>query len=69
MQVTAITRKAKPVFAQLISQVRPIESIVIKNVSSEPLFLAHLKTDLGVKGIRRVVMHERLTTLRPVIFL
>ncbi len=69
MQVTAITHKTKPVFTQIISQVTPSESSVIKKVAYEPLFLAHLKSDLGVKGIRRVVMHERLTNLRPVIFL
>jgi 4-hydroxy-3-polyprenylbenzoate decarboxylase len=69
MQVTAITHKRKPVFAQIISQVTPSESSVIKRVAYEPLFLAHLKQNLGVKGIRRVVMHERLTNLRPVIFL
>src|SRR6186713_2406147 len=69
IQVTAITHKKKPVFAQIISQVTPSESSVIKKVAYEPLFLAHLKSDLGVKGIRRVVMHERLTNLRPVIFL
>ncbi len=69
MQVTAITHKKKPVFAQIISQVTPSESSVIKKVAYEPLFLAHLRTHLGVKGIRRVVMHERLTNLRPVIFL
>jgi UbiD family decarboxylase len=69
MEVTAITHKKNPVFAQIISQVTPSESSVIKKVAYEPLFLAHLKTQLGVKGIRRVVMHERLTNLRPVIFL
>jgi 4-hydroxy-3-polyprenylbenzoate decarboxylase len=67
--VTAITRKRKPVFAQIISQVTPSESSVIKKVAYEPLFLAHLKRELGVKGILRVSMHERLTNLRPVIFL
>lgn len=69
MQVTAITHKRAPVFAQIISQVTPSESSVIKKVAYEPLFLAHLKHNLSVKGIRRVVMHERLTNLRPVIFL
>jgi 4-hydroxy-3-polyprenylbenzoate decarboxylase len=69
MQITAITMKRKPVFAQIISQVTPSESSVIKKVAYEPLFLAHLKQSLGVKGIRRVAMHERLTNLRPVIFL
>jgi 4-hydroxy-3-polyprenylbenzoate decarboxylase len=69
MQVTAITHKRKPVFTQIISQVTPSESSVIKRVAYEPLFLAHLKQNLSVKGIRCVVMHERLTNLRPVIFL
>jgi UbiD family decarboxylase len=69
MQITAITHKKKPVFAQIISQVTPSESSVIKKVAYEPLFLAHLKHQLGVKGILQVSMHERLTNLRPVIFL
>jgi 4-hydroxy-3-polyprenylbenzoate decarboxylase len=69
IEVTAITCKRKPVFTQIISQVTPSESSVIKKVAYEPLFLAHLKQQLGVKGILRVVMHERLTNLRPVIFL
>ena len=42
IQVTAITHK-KPVFAQIISQVTPSESSVIKKVAYEPLFLAHLQ--------------------------
>ena len=56
-------------FASIISQVTPSESSVIKKVAYEPLFLATCETQLGVKGMRRVVMHERLTNLRPVIFL
>jgi UbiD family decarboxylase len=69
MQVTAITHKRSPVFCSIISQVTPSESSVIKKVAYEPLFLNHLRNGLSVKGIRRVVMHERLTNLRPVIFL
>jgi 4-hydroxy-3-polyprenylbenzoate decarboxylase len=57
------------VFCSIISQVTPSESSVIKKVAYEPLFLSHLRSDLSIKGIRRVVMHERLTNLRPVIFL
>jgi 4-hydroxy-3-polyprenylbenzoate decarboxylase len=49
--------------------VTPSESSVIKKVAYEPFFLAHLRDQLAVKGIKRVVMHERLTNLRPVIFL
>src|SRR5215470_11700194 len=69
MQVTAITRKRSPVFTSIISQVTPSESSVIKKVAYEPLFLDHLRNVLAIKGIRAVVMHERLTNLRPVIFL
>jgi 4-hydroxy-3-polyprenylbenzoate decarboxylase len=69
MQVTAITHKRAPVFASIISQVTPSESSVIKKVAYEPLFLAHLRSALGVKSIRKVVMHEPLSNLRPVIFL
>ena len=68
MRVTAITHKRAPVFASIISQVTPSESSVIKKVAYEPLFLSHLRQRLGIKGVRRVVMHERLTNLRPVIF-
>jgi 4-hydroxy-3-polyprenylbenzoate decarboxylase len=68
MRVTAITRKHAPVFASIISQVTPSESSVIKKVAYEPLFLGHLREHLGIKGVRRVTMHERLTNLRPVIF-
>jgi UbiD family decarboxylase len=68
MQVTAITRKRKPVFCSIISQVTPSESSVIKKVAYEPLFLAHLRDNLAIKGVTRVAMHERLTNLRPVLF-
>ena len=69
MQVTAITHKRAPVFTSIISQVTPSESSVIKKVAYEPLFLSHLRDHLSIKSIRKVVMHERLTNLRPVIFL
>jgi 4-hydroxy-3-polyprenylbenzoate decarboxylase len=69
MHITAITMKAKPVFVSIISQVTPSESSVMKKVAYEPMFLEHLKAALGIKGIRRVVMHEPLTNLRKVIFL
>ena len=68
MHVTAITHKRAPVFTSIISQVTPSESSVVKKVAYEPLFLSHLRDRLGIKGVRRVMMHERLTNLRPVIF-
>ena len=69
MQVTAITHKKKPVFCSIISQVTPSESSLVKKVAYEPLWLAHLKDHLSIRGVRRVVMHEPLTNLRPVIFI
>lgn len=69
MQVTAITHRRKPVFASILSQVTPSESSVIKKVAYEPAFLAHLRDQLSIKGIRRVVMHEPLSNVRPIIFL
>ena len=52
MQVTAITHKRSPVFTSIISQVTPSESSVIKKVAYEPLFLAHLRDQLAIKGVR-----------------
>ncbi len=68
MRVTAITHKRAPVFASIISQVTPSESSVLKRVAMEPLFLTHLRDQLAIKGVRRVVMHEPLSNLRKVIF-
>ena len=66
MQVTAITRKRAPVFVSIISEVTPSESSVVKKVAYEPMFLAHLRDQLSIKGVRKVVMHEPLTNLRKV---
>src|SRR5712671_4145358 len=68
MQITAITHRHNPVFASIISQVTPSESSLVKKVAYEPMYLAHLRDTLSIKGVRRVVMHEALTNLRPVIF-
>ncbi len=68
MRVTAITHRRHPVFASIISQVTPSESSLVKKVAYEPLYLAHLKNTLSVRGVRRVILHEPLTNLRPVIF-
>ena len=69
MTVTAITHRAKPIIPSIISQVTPSESSVIKRVAYEPLFLAHLRDQLGVKGVTRVSMHEPLTNIRKVVFI
>ena len=63
MRITAITRRRDPVIPSYISQVAPSESSVIKRVAYEPLFLAHLRDGLGVRGVMRVSLHEKLTGL------
>jgi UbiD family decarboxylase len=68
MRVTAITHRVSPVFASIISQVTPSESSVLKRVAMEPLFFSHLRQRLGIKGVRRVVLHEPLSNLRKIIF-
>jgi UbiD family decarboxylase len=69
MQVTAITHKRAPIFVSIISQVTPSESSVMKKVAFEPMFLAHLRDQLGIRGIKGLRMHEPFTNLRKVIFL
>ncbi len=69
MRVTAITQKAKPVFASILSEVTPSESSILKKSAYEALFFSHLSHHVQIKGIKRVVMHEPLTNLRKVLFL
>lgn len=66
MQVTAITHRRDAVVASYLSQVTPSESSAIKRVSYEPMFLAHLAKTLGVRGVKRVTLHERMTALRRI---
>jgi len=63
MRITAITSRKSCIIPSYISQVAPSESSVIKRVAYEPLFLAHLRDHLGVKGVTRVSLHEPLTGL------
>jgi UbiD family decarboxylase len=67
MDVTAITRRHAPILTSFISQVTPSESSVIRRVAMEPVFLNHLRTALGIRGVKRVSMHEPLTSLYAVI--
>ena len=63
MKITAITHRKAPVIPSYISQVAPSESSVIKRVAYEPLFFTHLTSTLGIRGIKRVALHEPLTGL------
>jgi 4-hydroxy-3-polyprenylbenzoate decarboxylase len=67
MEVTAITRRHRPILTSFVSQVAPSESSVVRRVAMEPVYLNHLRTVLGIKGVARVAMHEPLTSLYAVI--
>jgi 4-hydroxy-3-polyprenylbenzoate decarboxylase len=67
MDVTAITRRKNPIIPSFISQVTPSESSVIRKAAMEPVYLNHLRQALGIKGVKRVSMHEPLTSLYAVI--
>lgn len=69
MHITAITQKRRPVLPSIISQVTPSESSIVKKLAYEPVYLSFLRDTLGVKGLCKVVMHERLSNIRPVVFL
>jgi len=66
MRVTAITHRRNAIVASYISQVTPSESSAMKRVAYEPLFLAHLRNTLGIRGVKCVTLHERMTALRRV---
>jgi 4-hydroxy-3-polyprenylbenzoate decarboxylase len=67
MDVTAITHRRNPILTSFISQVTPSESSVIRRVAMEPVFLNHLRSALSIRGVKRVSMHEPLTSLYAVI--
>jgi UbiD family decarboxylase len=67
MNVTAITRRQNAILTSFISQVTPSESSVIRRVAMEPLYLHHLRDVLGINAVKRVAMHEPLTSLYAVI--
>jgi UbiD family decarboxylase len=69
MDVTAITLRRDAILTSIISQVTPSESSLIKLIGMEPLFLNFLRDTLGIKGVKRVSMHEPLTNIRKVIAL
>jgi 4-hydroxy-3-polyprenylbenzoate decarboxylase len=69
MQITAITHRKNPIVSSYISQVTPSESSVIKRVAYEPLYLAHLRDALDIRGVTRVSFHEPLTGLRRIVMI
>ncbi|HXF34652.1 MAG TPA: UbiD family decarboxylase [Candidatus Acidoferrales bacterium] len=69
VEITCITHRRDPIWTSFISQVTPSESSTIKVVAYEPMFLNFLRNTCGVKSVVKVLMHEPLSNIRPVIFL
>jgi len=69
MEITCITRRRDAILTSIISQVTPSESSLIKRVALEPMMLTHLTNTLGIRGVKKVSMHEPLTNLRKVLVL
>src|SRR5258706_8981703 len=69
MEVTCITRRRTAILTRIIWQVPRSESSLIKRVALEPLYTHHLRSTLGIQGVKRVSMHEPLTNLRKVVVL
>jgi len=67
MAVTAITRRRHAIITSWVSQVTPSESSCIKRPAYEAAQMLHLRDNLGIRGIRRVVTHEPLTSLHKLI--
>jgi len=67
MDVTCITRRKDAILTSIISQVTPSESSCIKQVAYETIFMNHLRDALGIKGVKKVALHEPLTNIRKVI--
>jgi len=67
MEMTAITHRRKAILTAITSQVTPSESSLIKRMARERVFLSHLTKALGIRGVKRVSMHEPLTNLRKVL--
>jgi len=67
MDVTCITRRKNPVMVSWVSQVTPSESSCIKKPAYEAAQMIHLRDNLGIKGVHKVITHEALTSLHKLI--
>jgi len=64
MDITCITCRSDCVWTSLVSQLAPSESSVMRRLSTEALFLAHLRDAMGIKSVKRVIMTEELLSVR-----
>ena len=69
VEVTAITRRSDAILMSYINQLAPSESSVRARATFEPRFLMHLRQQVGIRGLTRVVAHEPLTGGSRALFL
>lgn len=69
MEVTAITRRREPVLISYMSQLYPNEISSIRAMVHEYGFMQHLRDQLGIRGVIRVVTHRPLTGNQKIIFI
>jgi UbiD family decarboxylase len=67
LDVTAITRRRNPVITSWMSQLTPSESTATRVPSIEAAHLGHLRNNLGIKGVHKVIAHAVLTGMQKVL--
>src|SRR5487761_2325952 len=67
LDVTAITRRKNAIMTSWMAQLAPSEGSSVRKPAAEAAHMLHLRNNLGIKGIHKVVAHEALTCLQRVI--
>jgi 4-hydroxy-3-polyprenylbenzoate decarboxylase len=64
MEITCITHRRDAVWVSLVSQLAPSESSVLRRLSTEPMFLSHLRDAMNIKSVRHVSLPEDMLSVR-----
>jgi 4-hydroxy-3-polyprenylbenzoate decarboxylase len=64
MDIHCITHRKDAVFASLVSQISPSESSVMRRLSTEPVYLRHLRGAMGIGSLKGVHLYEELLSVR-----
>jgi UbiD family decarboxylase len=69
LDVSAITHRRNPILTSIVSQVAPSESSTIRRSAMQPELLDYLQNGIGVRDVRRVHMHEPLSSVLAIFVL
>lgn len=64
MDITCITHRRDAVWVSLVSQLAPSESSVLRRLSTEAMFLRHLRDTMSLKEVKRVALTEDMLSVR-----